>query len=202
LTFVYGVMVVRLWGGVVCSFLCLCFHDVKSVIAYSSIAHISLSLSGILSFSHLGWMRGICMVLAHGVCSPCLFSLANYTYMGVGSRRIMLCKGVLKGLPILRSIWFIFCAINIGCPPSINFYSECFLFCSIFGYRRLILLPLFLMCFLAAGYSLFLYSRVNHGYQSLMVFTYSGLRLRFLTSMVVRLVVLFSIFLLLGVVFL
>lgn len=52
--FIYTVVGVRLWGGVVCSFLCLCFHDIKSVIAYSSIAHISLRLGGILRIRQLG----------------------------------------------------------------------------------------------------------------------------------------------------
>lgn len=51
---VHRIIVVRLWGGVVCSFLCLCFYDVKSVIAYSSIAHMSLRLGGILSMRNLG----------------------------------------------------------------------------------------------------------------------------------------------------
>lgn len=87
-----------------CSFLCLCFYDVKSVIAYSSVAHMSLRLGGILRLSNLGWIGGICMALAHGICSPCLFSLANYTYMGRGSRSIILCKGLLKRMPRLRAI--------------------------------------------------------------------------------------------------
>lgn len=51
---VYTLLAVSLWGGVVCSFLCLCFYDVKSVIAYSSIAHISLRLGGVVSITQLG----------------------------------------------------------------------------------------------------------------------------------------------------
>lgn len=53
-TFLYGVIVLSLWGGVVCSYLCLCFHDIKSVIAYSSIAHIAFRLVGIRIISSLG----------------------------------------------------------------------------------------------------------------------------------------------------
>lgn len=199
---VFVLISVRLWGGVVCSFLCLCFHDIKSVIAYSSIAHMSLSLGGIIRLSNLGWIGGICIAIAHGVCSPCLFSLANYTYMGSGSRSILLCKGVLKRLPALSRIWFLFCAINIGCPPSINFFSECLLFCSIIGFSMDLLIPLFLICFLAAGYSLFLYSRVNHGYQRFGIRTFGGLRPRFMLPIVVRVVILFGLFLFLDVVFL
>ena len=199
---VYMVIVVRLWGGVVCSFLCLCFYDVKSIIAYSSIAHISLRLRGVLSLRNLGWIGGICMALAHGVCSPCMFRLANYTYIGRGSRRILLCKGVLKRLPILSAIWFLFCAINIGCPPRINFFSESILFCSIICFRIELVIPLFLLCFLAAGYSLFLYARVNHGYQSSSVRPFSGLTLRFLICMLLSVFILFGTFLFLDVVFL
>ena len=174
----------------------------KSVIAYSSIAHISLRLSGVVGLRNLGWMSGICIVIAHGVCSPCLFALANYTYSVTGSRSLLLCKGVLKGLPVLRSMWFIFCAINIGCPPSINFFRECILFCSIIGFSFGIIVPLFLLCFLAAGYSLFLYRRVNHGYQSLVVRRFGSFRLRFLVCMTVRFIILFGVFISLDGVFL
>ena len=185
-----------------CSFLCLCFHDVKSVIAYSSIAHMALRLGGIIRLNNLGFMGGVCMALAHGICSPCLFRLANYTYMGRGSRSILLCKGILKRLPALRSIWFLFCVINMGCPPSINFFRECILFCSILGFSRGLLVPLFLLCFLAAGYSLFLYTRVNHGYQSAGLYRYRGLRVRFMVIMVVRALILFFFFFFLDFVFL
>ncbi len=180
----------------------MCFHDVKSVIAYSSIAHMALSLGGIIILNNLGFMGGVCIALAHGVCSPCLFRLANYTYIGRGSRSILLCKGVLKRLPVLSAIWFLFCVINIGCPPSINFFRECILFCRILGHRIVLLFPLFIICFLAAGYSLFLYTRVNHGYQSLGLYRYSGLRLRFLVTIVIRFFILFFLFLFLDVVFL
>ena len=196
------ILVARLWGGVVCSFLCLCFYDVKSVIAYSSIAHISLRLGGILRCRNLGWMGGICMALAHGVCSPCMFRLANYTYMGSGSRRILLCKGLLKRMPGLTAIWFLFCVINMGCPPRINFFRECILFCRIMGFRLELVFPLFLICFLAAGYSLFLYATVNHGYQRSGILAFGGLRIRFLLSIVFRICILFILFLFLDVVFL
>ena len=142
------------------------------------------------------------MALAHGVCSPCLFSLANYTYIGRGSRRIILCKGLLKRIPSLRAIWFLFCVINIGCPPRINFFSECILFCGIIGFSGELVYPLFLLCFLAAGYSLFLYSRVNHGYQSRRVLSFTGLSLRFLMCIILRVFILFRLFLFLDVVFL
>nr|YP_009431962.1 NADH dehydrogenase subunit 4 [Donax variegatus]ATA66411.1 NADH dehydrogenase subunit 4 [Donax variegatus] len=200
--FSFGVMVLSMWGGVICSFLCLCFFDLKSIIAYSSISHMALSVAGIFSYNTLGWMSGLCMALAHGLCSPCMFSLANYTYMCTGSRSILLCKGVLKVMPALSSMWFLFCGLNLGCPPSANFFSECFLFCCIMGYSWVMIMPLFLMCFLAAGYSLFIYSSVNHGYQSAMLRPHLGLSARFLVSMVISVFILFFIFMNLDLMFL
>lgn len=202
LPLIYFILSLRLWGGVVCSILCLCFHDVKSVIAYSSIAHMALSLGGVIRLNNLGWIGGVCIAIAHGVCSPCIFGLANYTYMGRGSRRIILCKGVLKSAPCLSAIWFIICVLNIGCPPSINFFRESILFCRIIGYRVRFIISLFLLCFLAAGYSLFIYSTVNHGYQRTCVYNFNGLRVRFLLPIVVSLIVLFSFFFFLDLVFL
>lgn len=38
-------------------------------------------------------------MFAHGLCSPCMFSLANYTYGYFSSRRMAVCKGVLKVFP-------------------------------------------------------------------------------------------------------
>lgn len=95
-----------------------------------------------------------------------------------------------------------FCAINMGCPPSINFFSECLLFCSILGYRTTLIRSLFLLCFLAAGYSLFLYSTVNHGYQRFRLRGFTGLSLRFIVCIVVRIIILFGLFIFLDVVFL
>lgn len=157
------VLLRRLWGGVLCRMICLVQRDIKALIAYSSIGHIRLVLAGVLSFFCLGWMRGICLIFAHGICSPCLFSLANYTYRHYGSRSIIVCKGVLKVFPLLTFLWFILRVINIGCPPSLNFLSECFLVGSVLFLCLDYIYVLGPMCFLTAGYCLFLYCRVNHG---------------------------------------
>ena len=90
----------------------------------------------------------------------------------------------------------------MGCPPRINFFRECILFCRIIGFRSELVFPLFLICFLAAGYSLFLYATVNHGYQRSGILAFGGLRIRFLLSIVFRICILFILFLFLDVVFL
>ena len=102
-------------------------------------------------------------MFAHGLCSPCMFSLANYTYSVFHTRRLAMCKGLRKIFPGLRFIWFLIRVLNIACPPSINFLREVFLVGRVVFISWFYLLPLGLMCFFTAGYCLFLYCRINHG---------------------------------------
>lgn len=119
-------LVASLCGGVLRSCICLCQRDLKSLIAYSSIGHIAISLAGMLTFYGLGKMAGVCIFFAHGLCSPLLFSLAASIYDMVGSRRVVLGKSVLRAFPLFSTYWFLFCVVNIAFPPSLNFLSEVF----------------------------------------------------------------------------
>jgi len=61
-------------GGLVCCLICVRQVDLKSLVAYSSICHMGVSLRGILAPS--GGLKGcILMRLAHGLGSPCIFYL-------------------------------------------------------------------------------------------------------------------------------
>ena len=47
--------------------------DLKKVIAYSSVAHMSVSIIGIISFTIEGLFGGIYIMVAHGLISSTLF---------------------------------------------------------------------------------------------------------------------------------
>lgn len=102
-------------------------------------------------------------MLAHGVCSPCMFSLASSTYGIFNSRSIAVCKGILITYPGFSFFWFLMRALNMGCPPSLNFLRECFLVGSVVFTSYYFMLVLGLICFVTAGYCLFLYCSINHG---------------------------------------
>ena len=102
----------------------------------------------------------------HGVCSPCLFAIANYRYKFSSSRRIFLCKGLLKVCPLVSLFWFMFCSFNLGCPPSLNFFSEVFLVLRGLWYRNYFIVILILMVFLGGASSGYLYCVLNHGSHS------------------------------------
>ena len=152
-----------IWGAVVTSLICIRQPDIKSLIAYSSVGHIGLLVAGLISNRTWGWEGAIIIIIAHGFSSSALFALANSLYETSRTRSLFLTKGMLAFFPLMRILWFIFSAANIAAPPSINLAAEILLITSILS-SSLFLLPLIaLTSFLAAVYSLFLYTSTQHG---------------------------------------
>nr|YP_009663644.1 NADH dehydrogenase subunit 4 [Diorhabda carinata]QCW06689.1 NADH dehydrogenase subunit 4 [Diorhabda carinata] len=169
-------MVICLLGGFIVSLICIRQSDMKSLIAYSSISHMSLVLAGIMTLNYWGLWGALLMMLAHGLCSSGLFCLANISYERIHSRSLYLNKGLLNIMPNLSLIWFLLVSSNMAAPPSLNLMSEIMLINSILSFSLFSMLFLSLMSFFSAVYSLFLYSYTQHGqyYSGLYMFN-SGL---------------------------
>nr|QTF74789.1 NADH dehydrogenase subunit 4 [Aspa marginata] len=152
-----------LWGGVLTSIICFRQIDLKSLIAYSSIGHMSLMLAGAFSNTSWGWAGALVLMISHGFCSSALFALANYTYEKTHTRSLFLSKGMLMLLPSLALWWFMFCVMNMAAPPSINLMGEIMIFPSTIFSSSYFLASLGLMSFLAALYSMYLFTSIQHG---------------------------------------
>nr|AIZ58616.1 NADH dehydrogenase subunit 4 [Ornithodoros moubata] len=163
LSFSYFFMSVALLGGVMISMVCLCQVDVKALIAYSSVCHMGMSLGGILSMSNWGFWGNLLMMLGHGLCSSGLFCLANFFYERVFTRSMILLKGIGMIFPFFSLWWFFFSVVNMAVPPSMNLGGEIFLIGSMIKWSFLVIVPVGLISFLTAGYSLYMYSYINHG---------------------------------------
>jgi len=152
-----------LWGGVLTRIVCFRQVDLKSLIAYSSVGHISLMLAGAFSNTTWGWAGALALIVSHGFCSSALFALANYTYEKRHRRRLFLTKGMLILLPVLTLWWFLFSVINMAAPPRINLLGEIIVFPATIFISIYCLLPLGLIRFLAALYSMYLFTCSQHG---------------------------------------
>lgn len=163
---------ISLWGGILSSFICLRQIDLKSIVAFSSVSHISLVIIGILRFSFCSLIGSLMLMVAHGLCSSGLFFLVNVLYERSGSRRIFLNKGLMSIFPSLSIWWFIFCSFNIACPPSLNLIREIFLMNGLISWSFIFVIFLMFLSFLGGVYNLFLFSFCNHGpvYSSIFFF--------------------------------
>lgn len=95
---------IRVVGGVLVGLMCLWQVDIKSLIAYSSVAHIGLVLAGLIIFSWYGLRGAYRVMLGHGLCSSGLFFMANILYERRGRRSLLVSKGRINLIPRIR-IW-------------------------------------------------------------------------------------------------
>nr|ALO77454.1 NADH deshydrogenase subunit 4 [Dermestidae sp. GENSP01] len=158
-----GFISISLIGGVLVSLICLRQSDVKSLIAYSSVSHMALVISGLVTYSYWGFCGSFVMMIAHGLCSSGLFCLANIVYERVGSRSLFMIKGMINVVPSLSLWWFLICSCNMAAPPSLNLVGEIILISSIVSWSGFSCVSLMLMSFFGAAYSLYLYSYTQHG---------------------------------------
>nr|YP_010274810.1 NADH dehydrogenase subunit 4 [Chrysopetalum debile]UJV31487.1 NADH dehydrogenase subunit 4 [Chrysopetalum debile] len=152
-----------LWGASITSMICLRQTDIKSLIAYSSVGHMGLMIAGALTNSTWGLNGTLLMMIAHGLCSSGMFAIANMMYEATGSRSMFITKGLLNLFPTMSMLWFILSCANMAAPPSINLLGEILLISSIMSYSLFSSLALALVSFLAAAYSLFLFTNTQHG---------------------------------------
>lgn len=178
LKFNYLFISISLVGGFLISLVCLRQIDIKALIAYSSVAHIGIVLRGLLTLSYWGLRGSYTLIIAHGLCSSGLFSLANITYERLGSRRLIINKGLLNFMPRLSLWWFLLCSGNIAAPPTLNLLGEIRLLNRIINWSWVSIILLSLLSFFGAAYSLFLYSFSQQGklYSALYSFSINYVR--------------------------
>nr|YP_010175645.1 NADH dehydrogenase subunit 4 [Corythoxestis sunosei]QSL98905.1 NADH dehydrogenase subunit 4 [Corythoxestis sunosei] len=156
-------MSISLIGGFYISLMCLSQIDMKSLIAYSSVAHMSMVIGGIITMNWWGFSGAYLLMIGHGLCSSGMFFLANINYERLHSRSLVINKGLMNLMPSLSLWWFLFLSSNMSAPPSLNLLGEISLMNSLMSWSFFTMIFLMLLSFFSAAYSLYLYSYMQHG---------------------------------------
>nr|ASY98088.1 NADH dehydrogenase subunit 4 [Creobroter gemmatus] len=154
---------ISLVGGFLVSLMCLRQVDMKALIAYSSVAHMGLVIGGLMTLNVWGFYMTFVLMIAHGLCSSGLFCLANISYERLGSRSLLINKGLLNLMPSMALWWFLLSSCNMAAPPSLNLLGEIGLLNSMIGWMWMVMIFLMLISFFSAAYTLYLYSYSQHG---------------------------------------
>nr|YP_009502939.1 NADH dehydrogenase subunit 4 [Isoperla eximia]AXG21542.1 NADH dehydrogenase subunit 4 [Isoperla eximia] len=154
---------ISLVGGVLVSLMCLRQTDLKALIAYSSVAHMGIVLGGLMTLSYWGFCGAFTLMIAHGLCSSGLFCLANISYERLGSRSLLINRGLMNFMPSMTLWWFLLSSCNMAAPPSLNLLSEISLLNSLVSWTWTSMFMLGLLSFFSAAYTLYLYSYSQHG---------------------------------------
>nr|YP_009536302.1 NADH dehydrogenase subunit 4 [Sarcophaga antilope]AYN50356.1 NADH dehydrogenase subunit 4 [Sarcophaga antilope] len=174
LKFNYIWVSVSLVGGVLVSLICLRQTDLKALIAYSSVAHMGIVLAGLMTMTYSGICGSYTLMIAHGLCSSGLFCLANISYERLGSRSLLINKGLLNFMPSMALWWFLLSSANMAAPPTLNLLGEISLINSIVSWSWVSMLMLSLLSFFSAAYTLYLYAYSQHGKIFSGAYSFSG----------------------------
>lgn len=139
-------------------------NDTKAVIAYSSVAHMAVSILGIFSNTVQGIEGSIILGLAHGFVSPALFIICGgIIYTRTHSRVISYHRGLAYYMPIFTIFFLLFTLCNAGIPLSLNFSGEILSLLGMWFRSPIITCLGATGIVLSACYSIFLYNRISYG---------------------------------------
>nr|YP_010126131.1 NADH dehydrogenase subunit 4 [Ostrinia furnacalis]QMQ99179.1 NADH dehydrogenase subunit 4 [Ostrinia furnacalis] len=177
-------IIISLVGGFYISLKCFCQVDIKSLIAYSSVAHMSMVIGGIMTMNYWGFIGSYILMIGHGLCSSGMFCLANINYERLNSRSLFINKGMMNLMPSMSLWWFLLLSSNMAAPPSLNLMGEISLINSLLSWSYISMFMLMLISFFSAGYWLYLYSYTQHGKYYLGIYSfYMGVSREYLLLM-------------------
>nr|AJF41892.1 NADH dehydrogenase subunit 4 [Bombyx mori] len=156
-------IIISLVGGLFISMKCFCQVDMKSLIAYSSVAHMSMVIGSIMVMNYWGFIGSYILMISHGLCSSGMFCLANINYERLHSRSLYINSGMVNFMPSMSLWWFLLLSSNMAAPPSLNLLGEISLINSLVSWSNISMILLMMISFFSAGYSLYLYSYIQHG---------------------------------------
>jgi NADH-quinone oxidoreductase subunit M len=107
--------------------------DVRGVVAYSSLAQMSLITMGVFALNGAGLTGAILHSLAHGLVSATLFLLAGTIERRTSTGEFALLGGMARGRPALAALLMTTGVIALAVPGSASFAGEFLILTGVFG---------------------------------------------------------------------
>ena len=178
----------RLFGGVIIRILACIFQDMKLVIAYSSVGHISVAIRSLIINSRVGNEGSLIMLIRHGLVSSSMFMLSGVLFIITNSRLFSYNRGIFSIIPGLYFIFFTLFSINIGTPPSANFFTEIFIFIGLFSKRLLVVFFSVFILFFSVVFNIVLFVNLFTTSQSAKKKCFKGLSENIIMSNIIHLI--------------
>ena len=150
---------------VVTSLIALVQHDMKKLIAYSSVAHMAIVTVGLFSFNVQGLEGAMIVMLSHGLVSGALFLCVGIIYDRLHTREIDRYGGLAINMPKYAVFFLLFTMASIGLPGTSGFVGEFLALAGIYQVSSWVAFVCTTGIILGAGYMLYLYRRVVFGPQ-------------------------------------
>jgi NADH-quinone oxidoreductase subunit M len=99
-------------------------HDIKKLVAYSSVSHLGYCVLGLVAFNVVSQTGSIFQMLNHGVSTGALFLLVGVLYDRRHTREISEYGGLAAKVPVFAVLFLIFTLSSIALPLTNGFIGE------------------------------------------------------------------------------
>ena len=137
--------------------------DLKQIIAYSSIAHMNISVIGLFMNDYNGLLGSYLYSISHGFISSGLFLLIGILYERYHTRILKYYRGLNLFMPIYILFLFIFILFNISFPGTFGFIAEILIFISSFQSSFFLSLLMTLVSILLPLYLIWTFQKISYG---------------------------------------
>ncbi|MEO0461938.1 MAG: NADH-quinone oxidoreductase subunit M [Pseudomonadota bacterium] len=145
------------------SLVALVQHDMKKLIAYSSVAHMAIVTVGLFAFNVQGIEGAVIIMLSHGLVSGALFLCVGVIYDRLHTREIERYGALSNNMPYYAVFFLLFTMASIGLPGTSGFVGEFLSLAGIYQVSTTVALVCTTGIILGAAYMLYLYRRVAFG---------------------------------------
>jgi proton-translocating NADH-quinone oxidoreductase chain M len=137
--------------------------DLKQIIAYSSIAHMNVSIVGLFSNDLNGLTGCFLYSISHGFISAGLFLLVGFLYDRYHTRTLKYYRGLVLIIPLYVLLLFIFTLSNISFPGTLGFIAEMLIYISSISISPLATLSITLVSILLPVYFIWTFHKISFG---------------------------------------
>ena len=148
-----------LYGGLVSAVQ----KDIKSLVAYSSVAHLGFVMLGMFALNTQGISGSILQMVNHGISTGALFMLVGMIYERRHTRLIEDFGGIAHVMPVFAACFMIIALSSIGLPGTNGFVGEFLILLGMFKTNVTFAVLGTLGIIIAAVYMLWMVQRVFYG---------------------------------------
>jgi NADH-quinone oxidoreductase subunit M len=99
-------------------------RDIKSLVAYSSVAHLGYVMLGLVAFNAIGIGGSVLQMVNHGLSTGALFLMVGYLYERRHTRNLDEFGGLWKSIPVFCGFFLVVAMSSAGMPGLNGFVGE------------------------------------------------------------------------------
>lgn len=155
--------VLALIGIIYGALVALVQRDLKSLVAYSSVAHLGYVMLGLVAMNLQGVSGSVLQMVNHGVSTGALFLMVGLLYERRHTRMLDEFGGLWKSIPVFCGLFLVVVMSSIGLPGLNGFIGEFTIILGAYLYRPIFGIIAAAGVILAAWYLLTAYRKMAQG---------------------------------------